>query len=85
MEIKLTSNVNVKTKGVKRILKLHFYMHVLHVVKIRSYIEESFTEWKEIKEEKKGEYSSDYCSKKSYLWYQEHPERSSRAKSGIKT
>lgn len=44
MEIKLTSNVNVKTKGVKRILKLHFYMHVLHVVKIRSYIEESFTE-----------------------------------------
>lgn len=64
MEIKLTKNVKIKAKGGKRTLKLHFRMRALHAVLIQSYIKGCFVEWKEIKEEKEGEFSLDYRSKK---------------------
>lgn len=41
-------------------------MCVLHAVGIQSYIEGCFIRWKETKEEKKGEFCFDYCSKKLF-------------------
>lgn len=41
-------------------------MCVLNAVGMQSYIEGSFIGWKETKEEKKGEFCFDYCSKKLF-------------------